>query len=83
MAGTAYPAVPYWGALETSILNTRFGNIFDIASEAEGPFSEAAVRKEMQEGAKQARELIESQLKSKPQYLQKLERLRGGDTVRQ
>jgi multiple sugar transport system substrate-binding protein len=75
LAGKAYPAVPYWGALETSILNTRFGNIFDIASESEAPFSEAAVRKEMKEAAKQARELIESQLKSKPQYLQRLERL--------
>jgi len=76
MAGKAYPAVPYWGALETSILNTRFGNIFDIAGEVEGPFSEDAVRKELQEGAKQARELIESQLKPMPQYLQKLDRLR-------
>lgn len=75
LAGKAYPAVPYWGALETSILNTRFGNIFDIAAEVDGPYSEAAVRKEMKEAAKQARELIESQLKSKPQYLQKLEHL--------
>ena len=76
LAGVAYPAVPYWGTLETSILNTRFGNIFDIASEAEAPFSEAAVRTEMQEAAKQARALIETQLKAKPLYLERLQVLR-------
>jgi multiple sugar transport system substrate-binding protein len=75
LAGVAYPAVPYWGTLETSILNTRFGNIFDIASEAEAPFSEEAVRNEMLEAAKLARALIESRLKSKPQYLERLQKL--------
>jgi ubiquinone biosynthesis protein Coq4 len=56
-------------------LNTRFGNIFDIASEAEAPFSEEAVRNEMLEAAKQARALIESQLKSKPHDLERLQKL--------
>lgn len=75
LAGQAYPAVPYWGALETSILNTRFGNIFDIAAETEAPFSADSVRSEMKQAAKQARELIEEQLKSKPDYLLRLQRL--------
>lgn len=75
-AGKPYPAVPYWGELETSILNTRFGNIFDIAAEVNGPYSEAAVRKELGEAAKQARALIETQLTSKPQYSERLQRLR-------
>lgn len=75
LAGVAYPAVPYWGALETSILNRGFGNIFDIASEAEAPFTEAAVRVEMVEAAKQARALIETQLKSNPKYLERLQKL--------
>ncbi len=75
MAGKAYPAVPYWGALETSILNTKFGNILDIAGDVEAPYSEAAVRKEMKDAAKQARELIETQINSRPKYLQKLQLL--------
>lgn len=75
-AGKPYPAVPYWGELETAILNTRFGNIFDIAAEVNGPYSEAAVRKELAEAAKQARVLIEAQLTNKPQYSERLQRLR-------
>lgn len=75
-AGKPYPAVPYWGELETSILNTRFGNIFDIAAEVNGPYSEAAVRKELSAAAEQARTLIAGQLTSKPQYIERLQRLR-------
>jgi len=75
-SGKPYPAVPYWGELETTILNTRFGNIFDIAAEVNGPYSEAAVRKELGEAAKQARALIEAQLTNKPQYSERLQRLR-------
>lgn len=75
-AGKPYPAVPYWGELETSILNTRFGNIFDIAAEVNGPYSEAAVRKELSAAAEQARTLIATQLTSKPQYSERLQRLR-------
>ena len=26
----SYPAVPYWGEIETEILLRRFGNIFDL-----------------------------------------------------
>jgi len=74
-AGKPYPAVPYWGELETSILNTRFGNIFDIAARDTG-YSEAAVRKELAEAARQARALIETQLTNKPQYSERLQRLR-------
>ena len=75
-AGRPYPAVPYWGELETSILNTRFGNIFDIAAEVGGPYSEAEVRRELSEAAAQARSLIEAQLTNKPQYSERLQRLR-------
>lgn len=75
-AGKPYPAVPYWGELETSILNTRFGSIFDIAAEVNGPYSEEAVRKELKDAAEQARALITSQLTNKPQYSERLQRLR-------
>jgi len=75
-AGRPYPAVPYWGELETSILQARFTNIFDIAAEVNGPYSEAAVRTEIAEAAKQARALIAAQLTSKPQYAERLQRLR-------
>lgn len=75
-AGRPYPAVPYWGELETSILQARFTNIFDIAAEVNGPYSEAAVRAEIAEAAKQARALIDAQLTSKPQYAERLQRLR-------
>lgn len=71
-----YPAVPYWGELETSILNTRFCNIFDIAAEVNGAYSDAAVRKELQAAAVQARALIADQLRAKPAYVARLQKLR-------
>jgi multiple sugar transport system substrate-binding protein len=45
--GRAYPGVPYWAEIETSILMKRLGNLFDIAAEVSGPYSEAAVRAEV------------------------------------
>lgn len=75
-AGKPYPAVPYWGELETSILNTRFCNIFDIAAEVNGPYSDESVRKELQAAGVQARALIAAQLKAKPAYVARLQKLR-------
>jgi multiple sugar transport system substrate-binding protein len=77
-AGKPYPAVPYWGELETSILNTKFCNIFDIASEVNGPYSDDAVRSELKDAAVQARALIAAQLKAKPAYAARLEKSRHG-----
>jgi multiple sugar transport system substrate-binding protein len=77
-AGDPYPAVPYWGELETSILNTHFCNIFDIAAEVNGPYSDEAVRKEMVAAGVEARTLIAAQLKAKPAYVARLQKLRQG-----
>ncbi|MCB9497286.1 MAG: extracellular solute-binding protein [Fibrobacteria bacterium] len=76
-AGKPYPAVPYWGALETTILNSRLSSIFDLVAQSDAPVSEAAVRQELVEAAAQARELIEVQLTSRPQYAERLQRLRA------
>ncbi len=73
-----YPAVPYWGELETSILNTHFCNIFDIAAEVNGPYSDDAVRKELVAAGLEARTLIAAQLKAKPAYVERLQKLRQG-----
>ena len=75
--GVPYPAVPYWGEVETSILNTRFGNIIDIASEVNGKYDEAKVRAELKAAANQIRELIRDQLEKKPQYAAKIRAFRG------
>jgi multiple sugar transport system substrate-binding protein len=75
--GVPYPAVPYWGELETSILSVRFGNIIDIASEVNGKYDEAKVREELKTAATQIRELIKSQLEKKPQYQAKLQALKA------
>lgn len=75
--GAPYPSVPYWGELETVILNTRFGNIIDIAAEVNGKYDEAKVRTELKTAASQIRELVKSQLEKKPQYLAKLQALRA------
>jgi len=77
-AGDPYPAVPYWGELETSILNTHFCNIFDIAAEVNGPYSDEAVRQEMVAAGVEARTLIAAQLKAKPAYVERLQKLRQG-----
>ena len=75
--GVPYPAVPYWGELETSILNTHFGNILDIAAEVNGPYDEAKVRNELKVAADQIRALIKDQLEKKPQYVAKLQALKA------
>lgn len=44
----SYPAVPYWGEIETEILLRRFGNIFDlITSSPEDVWPEAAILSEI------------------------------------
>ena len=44
----SYPAVPYWGEIETEILLRRFGNIFDlITSSPENVWPEAAILSEI------------------------------------
>lgn len=45
----SYPAVAYWGEIETEILLRRFGNIFDLVTASpEGKWPEAGILKEIQ-----------------------------------
>lgn len=78
LAGKPYPAVPYWGELETNILNKHFGAIVELAAETNGPYSEEAVRKELVEAAAAARDLINKQITQKPGNAERLARLRAG-----
>lgn len=81
-----YPAVPYWGDIETAILNKHFGNILDIASGSiqakdspkgkDGTFSEDAVRQELKIAAEQIRALIQREIQSNPANATRLARLR-------
>ena len=65
--GRCYPAVPYWGELETAILMKRLGNLFDIAAEVNGPYSEAAVKAEVDAAAKDIDAQIEAHFKNHPE----------------
>ncbi len=70
--GRIYPSVPYWGELETAVLMKRLGNLFDIAAEANGPYSEDAVRKEVAAMTKDVDAIIEAHFKSHPEDRQTL-----------
>lgn len=65
--GRVYPSVPYWGEIETSVLVKRLGNLFDIAAEVSGPFSESAVRKEVAEAVKDVDALIQAHFQTHPE----------------
>ena len=72
--GRCYPAVPYWGEIETAILMKRLGNLFDIAAEVNGPYSEAAVRAEVDAAVKDIDTQIETQFKNHPEQRALLEK---------
>ncbi len=72
--GRCYAAVPYWGEIETSILMKRMGNLFDIAAEVNGPYSEAAVRAEVDAAVKDIDTQIETQFKNHPEQRALLEK---------
>jgi multiple sugar transport system substrate-binding protein len=76
-SGQAYPAVPYWSELESSLLNARFANIFDIASEVNGPYSEEAVREELRALARDARALVAREIEAHPEHAKRLTALRA------
>ncbi len=66
--GRCYPAVPYWGEIETAILMKRLGNLFDIAAEVNGPYSEALVKAEMDAAVKDIDGQIEAHFKNHPEH---------------
>lgn len=65
--GRIYPSVPYWGELETAVLVKRLGNLFDIAAGANGPYSEAAVRKEVALMVKDVDAIIAAHFQTHPE----------------
>lgn len=65
--GRIYPSVPYWAEIETSVLMKRLGNLFDIAAEAGGPYSEAAVREEVAAAVKDVDALIQAHFQTHPE----------------
>lgn len=75
--GRIYPSVPYWGELETAVLMKRLGNLFDIAAETSGPFSEEAVRKEVAAMTKDVDAIIEAHFKTHPEDRQTLANYQG------
>lgn len=89
LSSKPYPAVPYWGDIETVILNKHFGNILDIAAggpqskdgskDKDGVFSEDAVRQELKAAAEQIRALIQREIQSNPANAARLARLRQVD----
>lgn len=65
--GRIYASVPYWGELETAVLMKRLGNLFDIAAEANGPYSEEAVRKEVAAMVKDVDAIIAAHFQTHPE----------------
>jgi multiple sugar transport system substrate-binding protein len=72
--GRCYPAVPYWGEIETAILMKRLGNLFDIAAEVNGKYSEAQVKAEVDAAVKDIDGQIETHFKSHPEQKVLLEK---------
>ncbi len=70
--GRCYPAVPYWGEIETAILMKRLGNLFDIAAEVNGPYSEALVKAEMDAAVKDIDGQIQAHFKNHPEQVELL-----------
>ncbi len=65
--GKIYPSVPYWGEIETSVLMKRLGNLFDLAAEANGPYSEDAVRAEVEAATKDIDAQIQAHFANHPE----------------
>lgn len=72
--GRVYPSVPYWGEIETSILTKRLGNLFDIAAEVNGPYSEAAVKTEVEAMVKEVDAVIAQHFQNHPEHKALLEK---------
>ncbi len=72
--GRCYPAVPYWGEIETAILMKRLGTLFDIAAEVNGPYSEAAVKAEVDQAVLDIDAQIESHFKNHPEQREMLQK---------
>ena len=70
--GRCYPAVPYWGEIETAILMKRLGNLFDIAAEVNAPYSEALVQAEMDAAVKDIDGQIQTHFKNHPEHVELL-----------
>jgi len=66
--GRIYPSVPYWGEMETSILTKGLGNLFDIAAEVNGPYSEAAVKKEVDIMVREINSVIDQHFQNHPEH---------------
>ncbi len=66
--GRFYPSVPYWAEIETSVLTRRLGNLFDIAAEVNGPYSEAKVRKEVDATVQEIDEVIRQYFVAHPRH---------------
>jgi multiple sugar transport system substrate-binding protein len=72
--GRVYPSVPYWGEIETSILTKRLGNLFDIAAEVGGPYSEEAVQKEVGDMVREVDAVIAQHFQNHPEHRAMLEK---------
>jgi multiple sugar transport system substrate-binding protein len=71
--GRVYPSVPYWGEIETSILTKRLGNLFDIAAEVAGPYSDEAVTKEVGDMVREVDAVIAQHFQNHPEHKAMLE----------
>jgi multiple sugar transport system substrate-binding protein len=71
--GRVYPTVPYWGEIETSILTKRLGNLFDLAAEVNGPYSEEAVQKEIDGMVREVDAVIAQHFQNHPEHKSMLE----------
>ncbi|HWI52907.1 MAG TPA: extracellular solute-binding protein, partial [Symbiobacteriaceae bacterium] len=55
--GRSYPAIPGWGPLET-VLVKHMGNIWDITAGVSGTYSRDAIKKVLDEAAKESNNLL-------------------------
>ncbi len=72
--GKIYPSVPYWGEIETSVLMKRLGNLFDIAAEANGPYTEEAVRAEVAAAVRDIDAQIQAHFANHPEQREMLDK---------
>lgn len=69
--GRSYPAVHYWGEIETSILIRRFGNIFDLIT-GSSIWPQKEIIQELKETDAEINDYIKTQLKNRPELVKKL-----------
>lgn len=74
MRGRSYPSVHYWAEIETSILSRRFGNIFDLVTEARpGHWPHDAIVREIRATEQEITRYIEQQFNKDPGLKKRLE----------